>query len=67
MGLGTGLLTLTLALAPTPTPTLRYGTRQIESASGLRPFCVVYAIVFGGTAAVRVGLGVGVGLGPRCV
>mmetsp|Transcript_21107 Transcript_21107/g.49986 ORF Transcript_21107/g.49986 Transcript_21107/m.49986 type:complete len:279 (-) Transcript_21107:320-1156(-) len=31
---------------------LLYGIRQIESASGLRPFCAVYAIVFGGTAAV---------------
>jgi len=31
---------------------LLYGIRQIESAAGLRPFCAVYALVFGGTAAV---------------
>ena len=32
---------------------LLYGIRQINSAPGLRPFCAVYALVFGGTAAVR--------------
>ena len=47
------LLALALALTLDPTLTLLYGIRQIESAAGLRPFCAVYALVFGGTAAVR--------------
>ena len=38
---------LLMAQAP-----LLYGIRNIETGSGLRPFCAIYACIFGGTAIV---------------